>query len=45
MAIGYAKWKTDDNEEAERVMLQWVHRHNPGRALQGPSNRAALPSD
>jgi hypothetical protein len=25
MAIGYAREKTDDNEEADRVMLQEVH--------------------
>jgi hypothetical protein len=42
MAIGYARWKTGDSEEAERMMLQGVHIITTRNAPGAPDSRDAL---
>jgi hypothetical protein len=42
MAIGYARWKTGDREEAERMMLQGVHIITTQNVPGAPNSRYAL---
>jgi len=42
MAIGFARWKTGDSEEAERRMLQGVHIITTQNAPGAPNSRYAL---
>jgi len=42
MAIGYARWKTGDSEEAERMMLQGVQIITTQNAPGAPHSRDAL---
>jgi len=42
MAIGFAKWKSGDNQEAEKMMLQGIHIITTQNAPGAPYSRNAL---